>query len=164
MESSLVVAQTFLDLAREKQVRISAGQVHKLVYFSHGLHLGAFSGVPLIDEDVLAWTFGPLIPELYNVVQRYANDLGYELPLTGMEPIRRNTDAFKSIESIWNAYGACSDRQLEVLTRTPGAPWDEVWNGDEEHFKAIPRTVMQKYYDRAIRKSRMSSALPNTRA
>jgi uncharacterized phage-associated protein len=154
MEPSLVVAQTFLDLAKEDRVRISAGQLHKLVYFAHGLHLGAFNGKPLIDENVFAWTFGPLIPEVYNVVQRYSNELGYELPLRGMEPIGHHTDYFKSIRSTWDAYKNCTNIQLDLVVCAPGSPWDEVWHQDQEHFKIIPNSIIQAYYVRALRKGR----------
>jgi uncharacterized phage-associated protein len=63
--SSKAVANTFLDIAKANNVAdISPMKLQKLIYYAHAWHL-AFLGQPLIKEEVQAWKFGPVIPDVY---------------------------------------------------------------------------------------------------
>ena len=67
--SSKAVANSFLDIAEAGNVNdISPMKLQKLVYYAHAWHL-AFLGQPLIREEVQAWKFGPVIPDVYFNIQ-----------------------------------------------------------------------------------------------
>lgn len=71
--SAAAVANTFLELARREGHSLTNMQVQKLAFMSHGVHLAAFDG-PLIHECPRAWTFGPVIPTLYESLRRFGSN------------------------------------------------------------------------------------------
>src|SRR5258708_10309168 len=54
------VANYFLEKSWEEGKSVDPLKIQKLVYFANGWHLGLY-GSPLIDEEVRAWTYGPVI-------------------------------------------------------------------------------------------------------
>jgi uncharacterized phage-associated protein len=70
MASALTVAHRILELADEAGATITPMQLLKLVYISHGWMLGLY-GKPLIDDEIQAWKYGPVIPKLYNAVRQF---------------------------------------------------------------------------------------------
>lgn len=49
---------------------ISNLKLQKLLYFAQGFHLAAF-GEALFCQDMIAWTYGPVVPEVYDVYKKY---------------------------------------------------------------------------------------------
>jgi uncharacterized phage-associated protein len=43
---------------------ISNMKLQKLLYYQQGFHL-AYFGTPLFDEDIEAWMYGPVVPNVY---------------------------------------------------------------------------------------------------
>jgi uncharacterized phage-associated protein len=61
------VAKYFLSLTDEESGElISNLKLQKLVYYAQGFHL-AFFDTPLFPERIEAWTYGPVIPDLYRI-------------------------------------------------------------------------------------------------
>jgi uncharacterized phage-associated protein len=59
------VANYFLLKAQEEdQELLSNIKLQKLIYYAQGIHL-AEKGIPLFDDKIMAWLYGPVIPELY---------------------------------------------------------------------------------------------------
>jgi len=69
---ALAIANEFIKVARERNKQLTPMELLKLVYFAHGWYL-ALSGVPLINEPVQAWRFGPVIPSIYHAFKRYGS-------------------------------------------------------------------------------------------
>lgn len=135
-------------------------QVQKLVYFAHGWHL-AIKGAPLINEQVEAWSFGPVIPSLYQEFRSYGNQPVTQ-PITyyltcwppGMENLDAEDfevrpfvpaiedDPIKAIEvkplldRIWDLYSVYSGTQLSNMTHSSNSPWTLVYN---RYSGAIPK-------------------------
>ena len=77
-------------------------KLQKLVYFSHGWHLAMLNSA-LIDENVEAWAFGPVIPSLYHEFKEFGNS-----------PIDR-----KATEMVWTGMDS-----LQFKIVTPAIPKD----------------------------------------
>src|SRR5438552_12204040 len=86
MHSCLQVANRLLQLAHGAGATLTPMQLIKLVYMCHGWMLGLY-GRPLIQEQVQAWKFGPVIPELYRHLRQYGGG-----PVTRSLPCPEQTE------------------------------------------------------------------------
>jgi len=66
------IANYFLELAERDNRPLSPMKIQKLIYYANGWYLG-ITGEPLIDEQVEAWTFGPVIPSIYREFREFGN-------------------------------------------------------------------------------------------
>lgn len=114
------VAEYILKLAQDKENPLTPMQVLKLVYISHGWHLG-LCGRPLVNESIEAWQYGPVIPSVYHRYKRFGSrfidDAPSELP-TGFDESEAST-----INQVFKGYGKRSGISLSSLTHEPGSPW-----------------------------------------
>ena len=82
MVKSLTVANELIRLGKENAVYFTPMQLLKLVYIAHGWSY-AFLNKPLIDDDIEAWKYGPVIPDLYRKIKSYGNGkIEQEIPAT----------------------------------------------------------------------------------
>lgn len=130
----------------------------KLVYLSHGWHLGVY-GVPLLDENAEAWQYGPVVPSVYHAAKHFG-----KRPITTLLPVefgssQRSVDDFPQIQGfldlMWDEYGQYSGLQLSALTHREGTPWDITWNklgGKHSRAVQIPDNLIAEYYMEKIQK------------
>lgn len=163
------VANYFLSLAETRGQQLDALKLQKLVYFAHGWHL-AIKDQPLIDEQVEAWSFGPVIRSLY---REFRND--------GNRPIRSRAmdiDMMKDVETgeiydrviepsvndgsgdaeftrsllnrVWEVYGEYTGIQLSNMTHEPNSPWYKVfyetYGGHPPKGTDIPAEMIRDYF------------------
>lgn len=127
MYSSLVVANRLLALAREKNQTLTPMQLIKLVYMCHGWMLGLY-GRPLIRDEVQAWKFGPVIPQLYRVVRDFrSSPVADMLAVPTREP-ELDEVAEDIIRQVSEIYGNYDGITLSNMTHQPGTPWAQTWD------------------------------------
>jgi len=157
---SLAVANRFIEIGKESGSKdLTLMKLLKLVYFAHGWHL-ALADRPLIDEQLEAWKFGPVAPEVYNSFRGMGSEpirtpveaivnfnmdsldepIKFETPMTPSEP---RLEAF--FKKIWDVYGKWTAYQLSELTHQPGTPWHTVWyerGGSTRKHTDIPDDII----------------------
>jgi uncharacterized phage-associated protein len=142
--SAQAIANRFLEMAEKMGGLLTNMQVQKLVYIANGFHLG-FTGKPLTHDKIHAWQFGPVIPCLYKVLQKFGNG-----PVTGRlkaeDTIPDDSFASKVIDQVWQSYGNMSGPKLSALTHLPGSPWHKTWERDENRFGVIPVEMIADHY------------------
>ena len=116
---------------------ISPLKLQKLVYISHGWHLGFFDE-PLVDDEYAeAWQYGPVFPSLYyefkdfgaDSIDRLAQDSSppnFEKIVPQIRPIDVTTPDLLS--KVWDGYGKFTAVQLSSLTHAAGTPWYDTWH------------------------------------
>ena len=153
MTSAIAVAQTFLDLAKKDGKSLSNMQLQKLVFFAHGVYLAAFD-VPLIYEDIKAWSFGPVIPELYEELRKFGRyPVDTELAPHTRTDVLKNGAEILAINAVWKAYKQHSAGQLSKISHLPGTPWDQVWNKNDDRYQTIPAQLIKEYYKNRINRN-----------
>lgn len=136
MTSAIAVAQAFLDLAQKEGRSLSNMQLQKLVFFAHGIHLAAYNGEPLIDDEIRAWDFGPVIPSLYERLRKYGRgEVSAIISPEDRDTIDPSSSEGQAIRSVWKAYKGYSAWELSNITHRPGSPWSKVWSRSKDGLK-----------------------------
>ena len=127
----------------------------KLVYFSHAWMM-ALHEDDLIEEDVEAWKYGPVIPSVYHAIKGH----GWRPVLERIRGVRRadfNQTETDIIDQVWRKYGKFSGIYLSSLTHVPDAPWTKNWNPEEKNI-VIPNKQIKDYYHGEAEKWRAATA------
>jgi uncharacterized phage-associated protein len=162
------IANYFLGLAERDGTTLSPMKVQKLVYFAHGWFL-ALRGVPLIDEQVEAWKFGPVIPSLYHAFKEFGNqaittrateiEVSDALSQTYVDVTVPDLSSYtgdpdldftrRLLDRIWTVYGQLTAVQLSNMTHKPGTPWFLTWTPMAENpirGTDVPNTSIRDYF------------------
>jgi len=121
--SALDIANYFLykaqEASEEDQELISNLKLQKLVYYAQGLYM-AVNGKPLFSDKIEAWTYGPVVPELYQHYKKY-NSNGIHAD-KNFNPSIINEKTKKFLDEIYEAFGQFSAIGLMNLTHS-----DQCW-------------------------------------
>jgi len=160
------VANEFLDIAWGESKIITPMKIQKLTYFAHGWHL-ALADQPLIDEQVEAWKFGPVIRTLYSEFREYgtapitshASSVeripgGSKLAFRFFRPKLLGEDqsaiyARSLLKRVWQVYGIYTAIQLSNMTHEAGSPWSETvaeYGGNPPKGTDIPMERIKRYF------------------
>lgn len=121
---------------------LDALQVMKLTYIVHGFTL-AVLGKPLLEDDVEAWKFGPVIRSVYSVLPS-----GRWPFLTLLQPVfipeieQRDKGV---VDAVFEKYGQLSGLYLSTLTHRTGSPWHRTWTAYGKNA-VIPKDLIQQHY------------------
>lgn len=132
------IANYILDRTWPTKQAISPMKLQKLVYFSHGWHL-AIVGLPLINEFVEAWQFGPVVPSLYHEFKEFGNTsitrrakamtfdgsrVSFTEPVLPATPdVERSRDI---MDRVLTQYAPLSAIRLSDITHEPNSPWEQI--------------------------------------
>lgn len=161
--SPTTVANYFLQKASQEGRAVTPMQLIKLVYIAHGWHLG-YLDAPLINEQVQAWKYGPVIKSLYDRVKPFGRG-AVQGPLAA-NPFQWLSDsplddsARSLLDSVWNHYAGYSGVQLSAMTHLDNTPWSIAWNqqgGRNTYFAPIDDALIKHHY-----KARIAAAQRNT--
>ena len=157
------IANYFLSLAEGDGIFITPMKIQKLVYYAHGWYL-ALTGKPLINEQVEAWKFGPVISTLYHEMKDFSDrpitkkfrsarvlpdgTAEWRIPIIGdnSDPDHKVRDV---LDRVWKVYGRYTAVQLSNLAHENGSPWDTVYKryqGKIPKHTDIPTEEIEKYF------------------
>lgn len=119
---------------------ISNLKVQKLLYYTQGFHLAIYNK-PLFDEEIVAWQYGPVVPDVYREYKQYGSS---SIPVEENVDISfLSDDEFSLIKEVYEVYGQFSAFKLMELTHSE-APWQNTGINDiithdklKEHFSAL---------------------------
>ena len=128
-------------------------QLIKLCYLSYGWYWTA-ANEKLFFENVEAWKYGPVIPELYFSLKHFS---GQTLPANCLENLiiedgTFSSDAKKLVDSVVDFYGQCSGVELSALTHKKGSPWHKTYKAGEA-WVPIPDNIIKKHFDKLHREN-----------
>lgn len=93
-------------------------KLQKMLYYQQGFHLAKF-GVPLFDEDIEAWMYGPVVPSVYNFYNSYGSNgiAPADNDVIELDPVEE-----KLFDEVFQAYGQFSAIGLMNMTHKE-KPW-----------------------------------------
>lgn len=118
--------------------------LQKLVYFSQGYAMGML-GHPLFEEEIEAWTYGPVVPELYHQLKHYDRQPVTE-DLSTSALILDGDPAADVIRRVMDDLQDFSATQLVRLSHAEGSPWAATWRGSLGRCAVIPLWQMALYF------------------
>jgi len=143
--SALSVAGKFVDNSFANNTRLTNMQIQKMVYIANGLYL-ALTGNPLINEDVEAWSYGPVIRPLYNELKEFGS--GYVTKnLLGLycDDVPQNEKIKEVLDFTWKATKNSDGIKLSNWSHAPESPWTKAV---QNHMNVIPNDYMIEYFKR----------------
>lgn len=144
MYNPAAVANVLIQSARAKQQSLDPLQVMKLTCIAHGWHL-ALHDSPLINREVQAWKYGPVIPALYPKIRKYGGGPVSELlPVFSISGGEVSDSDKTFIGGVYDSYGSLSGIALSNLTHRTGTPWFQVYK--EGQNVPIPDDLTGAYY------------------
>jgi uncharacterized phage-associated protein len=147
--SSKAVANEIIRQASELGIKdLTPMKLQKLIYYCHSWHLALF-GDPLLSDEVQAWTYGPVIPDIYHEYKNYGNQPvlthAKELSIDGgqlmlREPFipRDDVKVINLIQEVLGSYGELTPIQISNLTHQESEPWKVIANMYPEK---LPRNI-----------------------
>ena len=142
--SALAVANYFLDLAKANRSSLDPMKLQKLIYFAHGWHLALYDGQPLVNEEIQAWQYGPVIQSVYHefkqfgaeAITKLATDIDESGELVTPRIPLDDARTMALLNKIWEIYSKYSGIQLSHLTHEPNSAWSKA-RKDNEDFKFV---------------------------
>lgn len=152
------IADWFLcNMDLESGESISHLKLQKIIYYAQAWSLTLLNK-PLFDEDIEAWTHGPVIPSVYKRF-RESRWEALSVPASCPDIIEENIESL--LKEISSVYGKFNAKHLENLTHRDG-PWSDT-RGDLPPEKAssrpIPKELMQEYYRSVYEKATCKTSL-----
>lgn len=119
---------------------ISNLKMQKLVYYAQGFYSALFDK-NLFDDDICAWTHGPVVEDLYHHYKEYGNK-SIDLP-TNFKVSSLNLDKkeLEFIEEVFEVFGLYSAWGLRNMTHE-----ESPWNNHEADGGVIPSTEITEYF------------------
>lgn len=143
------IAKRFLELAQAEGMRLSNMKLQKLVFFSQVVSMKMFNA-PLHENNSLAWDFGPVVQELYDVVHRFStkdrktfslDEADFAEAFKNEEKIE-DSDVLGITMAVWNRFKGWTAFQLSNLTHRPGSPWATVYANRQ--YDIIPLDLIRE--------------------
>lgn len=94
-------------------------KLQKLLYYMQGFHL-AFFGTPFFEDSIEAWTYGPVVPVVFQEFKKYKKrDIN---PENYKDSLVLTTDEQQMFDMVFLEYNKFSAVALMNMTHTEG-PW-----------------------------------------
>ena len=143
---STAIANAIIDHAKKNKLPVTPMHLQKLLYFLNGWYMEGTNGEILINEDFLAWQFGPVVPSVYHEFKIYRSleIRGKAIAPFSGEPWKARLDSFgrKILKQVVPAYGKLTARQLSILTHRPETAWSKTWKNGTGKGHAIPAELI----------------------
>ena len=135
------IANYFLFKAeQEDQELLSNMKLQKLIYYAQGLHLAIGEG-PLFNSPIEAWTYGPVVPEIYHKYKEYGRG---GIPTDeGFDPSVIDADTRDFLDEVFDVFGQFSAFRLMDLSHSDKC-WVDAGDGNVITIKSMAESL-KKY-------------------
>lgn len=119
------VANCVLDVAREQRIAVTNLKLQKLVYFVQGFALAELEH-PLFKNEIQAWTYGPVIPDLYQKLKHYGAGV-VSGTLAAPDSLNEDVEARGVVQRVMDKLGNLPATHLVRLSHMENSPWAAAW-------------------------------------
>jgi uncharacterized phage-associated protein len=135
--SAAAVTNWFIERNQTDRIALTHLMIQKLLYFAQGWHLANFDS-PLFEDPIEAWTYGPVVESVYQVLkytekQASVTDFipgktyeGYSSWQEYAPKLKLHDGLAVYIEKFWNQYSKLDPWVLVNASHRKGTPWEQV--------------------------------------
>lgn len=143
MLKAIDVANFFVDLASSMEEEFMTNlKVNKLVYFAQAWSLVRLNR-ELFSEDVVAWTYGPVIPSVYDAFRPCGRNK-IEHVCGEYTQAKFSSEELDLLVDVALQYGQYTAPTLVNITHKPKSPWSQVYKEHENNI--ITKESMREYF------------------
>jgi len=132
-----LASQTFIDDNEERE-GITNLKLQKILYFAQAYYLAKFNK-PLFSNNIEAWEYGPVIPDVYRKFKKYGSN---SIILEEDESSLSEKDKEILSKEIWETFGGYSVSRLVDITHAH-TPWKDAYASED---KIISNKSLGEYY------------------
>jgi len=155
------ISNFFIKNAAEDGIDIDLLRLVKTCYIGYGWVLSVL-GKRLIDEQVQAWKWGPVIPSVYHSfkhfgrksIDEFAPSIDISDDKVGDKEyygVNEDTQEGKTLKVVWNIYKDMSIGKIIEITHRTGSPWFESYRPGIKGI-VIEDENIKKHFDELIEK------------
>jgi uncharacterized phage-associated protein len=120
LRAAIDIAKKIISLSNPEIGDIMSNlKLQKLLYYAQGFHLAMYDA-PIFAEDIRAWQYGPVVPEVYSEFKKFGSGSIDVLSLVGAVELDERENSL--IIDVWNVYGQYSAFRLMEFTHEE-PPW-----------------------------------------
>lgn len=144
MHNVIDVANFFVDMACSREEGyITNLKVNKLLYYTQAWSVVRL-GHPLFEENIEAWTYGPVVPSVYNAFRKYKSNNISEVCGEYL-PEKFSDEELQLLIDVQREYGKYTAATLVDMTHKKGSPWAQVYDGSKQ---IISIDSMKEYFSK----------------
>jgi len=117
-------------------------KLNKILYYVQAWNL-VKNGEPLFEDEIQAWDYGPVVPEVYQIYKCCGKSPIQE-PEESFDESRLNSDELDLLIDVYRYYGKYTGWALKEMTHEKGSPWDQVYEKNQN--KPISLGIMKEYF------------------
>lgn len=141
---ALDIANLYIDLANSiPGDYIDNLKLNKICYYAQAWCCVKL-GHPLFDDEIQAWDYGPLIPDVYHTY-KICGDCRIAEPSYHVDESLLTSDELTLITDVYLTYGKYTSVALMNKTHEPGSPWAAVYENRANN--PIPLDLMKNYFE-----------------
>ncbi|MFZ4703068.1 MAG: Panacea domain-containing protein [Candidatus Methylumidiphilus sp.] len=138
------VAQFFIMKGLDdEESGISNLKLQKLLYYAKGFHQAIFDE-PLFPEKLWAWTYGPVVPDVYHEYKKYGRG-----PITELEydpTPKLDEDQTELLNEVWSVLGQFSAWKLRDMSHN-----EKPWLDHERDASMIEDEELSAYFKTRVK-------------
>jgi uncharacterized phage-associated protein len=136
-------ANFFIDLSlHNEEDPMTNLRLNKLLYFAQGCSL-AKRNKPLFDDDIQAWTYGPVIPAVYHCFKSYKKE-PIDRVYRSYDPSVFSDEEFDLLLDVAREFGKFTSPTLVNISHSHSGPWHKVF--DNNPGGEIKKEDIKKYF------------------
>lgn len=144
MYNAMTIAKWFIAWAEEdEEADLSNLKLQKLLYYAQGQHLARYDA-PLFGDEVVAWSTGPAVPDVYREYERFGSR-NVVLPRDdqfNFADVDKPTSKF--LGTVWNTYAVYAAWHLRDMIHEE-RPWKDHFDGQRSSI--IPKDELKRHFE-----------------
>lgn len=152
-------ANFFIDLSlHNEEDPMTNLRLNKLLYFAQGCSL-AKRNKPLFDDDIEAWTYGPVVPAIYHCFKSYKGD-PIDCVYQSYDSTVFTDEEFDLLLDVAREFGKFTSPTLVNISHSHSGPWHKVFESNPGG--EIKKEDIKKYFQTNLSPELQTPMLNNT--